>query len=187
MARSSKRFATWFYREIPVVIPYRSSLRLSPMKLHPPWVQQMSLPARRPCGALFLDVFGWLIQRRWTWLWLKLWRPKKDMFLYLYVYNYVYIYIYWVYHGFAHWNNSFGASGSNKLLTKEATDLVNCSIKPSKFWANNFEEPLDGFTMFYPQMNTHDGWNGRLQVQTHVCTVQKCSELYCKCQNWSTK
>ena len=96
--------------------------------------------------------------------------------LYTYIYI-IYIYIYWVYHGFAHWNNSFGASGSNKLLTKEARDLVNCSIKPSKFWANNFEEPLDGFIMFYPQMNTHDGWNRRLQVQTHVYiyTVQNCT------------
>ena len=101
--------------------------------------------------------------------------------IYIYIYN-IYIYIYWVYHGFAHWNNSFGASGSNKLLTKEARDLVNCSIKPSKFWANNFEEPLDGFIMFYPQMNTHDGWNRRLQVQTHVYIYIYSSELYCKCQ-----
>ena len=98
MARSSQRFATWFYREIPVVIPYRGSLRLGPMKLHPPWVQQMSLPARRPCEALFL--VGWSNEDEHGFGWNYGAPPqKKKLYLYVYINNYIWlcVYIYTVY------------------------------------------------------------------------------------------
>ena len=138
MAQSSQRFAT------------RGSLRLNPTMLHPPWVAAGT-------QAMMNMAQGALVETKMP--------QKKQLYissLFIILYQFI-LFTITIHNSFAV-SGSFGASlrpnRSNKLIAKEATDLVNCSIRLGKIRANSLCGTAE----------KHAFTHNRLLEVTNVCT-----------------